>query len=782
MVDVQLDTSYLEGGIANVNFFNGRVLTADDLRDQQAAEADRQRRLGRAAGEGVVTGLRVAPGPDATSVTVTRGLAISLQGDVLELPTDQVRVPLAGPAPGTATPAGAAFTPCPAGNGGGTLAGPGAYLLVLSPASQSSGQAPRVGSDSAGVAQDCGPRYTVQGVCFRLVPVDVLGLARQAGMDAADLAVLGAAPGDEQRNRLRNVLAHLFLGTVPSRAFFVDPFRAGTAAGPSGRGPIDELRDDGKLAGSDVPIALLTWTQSGVDIVDVWAVRRRPVAGGAVAPAWRALTGPRRAAEGEAAFLQFQDQLARMTGPGTSQQDLAGVRVVDHFRYLPAVGLVPTISTTDDGGGGRGFDPAQFFEGVTTAPEVVVAGARLEPLLRAALAHPPIDLSAGELVFLYRVRENAELLEGAGAGPPPVQPFVVFSSGNLPYQGGAAMEIQAVFPSGPLHPGDAIEIRGHDFRFSEGAARVFFDAIRVDPLPGSSDSKLVVNVPETLQVPEEGLQVTLKVDNGVDDDSVTVTVLLREAPLSGRLDVHWSSVDPPELQPDQPATFIYRVTARLSRTADVALTASVEPTALRPGLELRDLDGHPIEELPAMAIDEVREFAVHLDDVGTHTLTLTVVAKAGDVAGADVRSFEPGARPEQPDEHIAFEINSFSVQGTTDPAAGTYDEASSTVSLRATRIGTLNITGMFSEAGTFDRDLTLSAGATGWQVAFNDIVPDPIEVDEGDLGDGGVAGRPLDFAVLPGLGAAASATVTLTVQRRGSDRSQTKVFNLRLLA
>ena len=780
MVDVQLDTSYLAGGIASVNFFNGRVLTADDLRDEQAAEAGRHRRLGRVAGEGVLTGLRVAPGPDAISVTVTGGLAVTLEGDVLELPTDQIRVPLAGPAAAPAAQAGATFAPCPAGNGGGILAGPGAYLLVLSPASQGSGQAPLVSIGSVGVAQDCGPRYTVQGVCFRLAAVDVLGLAQQGGMDADDLAVLGAAPGDEQRNRLRNVLAHLFLGTVPSRAFFVDPFRVGTAAGPPGRGPVDELRDAGKLVGSDVPIALLTWTQNGLDILDVWAVRRRPVAGGAIMPAWRALTGPRRAAEGEAAFLQFQDQLARMTGPEAPQQDLADVRAVDYFRYLPAVGLVPTISTTGDGGA-RGFDPARFFEGMTTVPEVVMAGARLEPLLRAALAHPPIDLSTGELVFLYRVRENAELVESA-AGPPPVQPFIVFSSGNLPYQGGAAMEIQAVFPSGPLHPGDAIEIRGHDFRFSQGATRVFFDAIRVDPLPGSSDSKLLVKVPETLQVPEEGLRVALKVDNGVDEDSVTVTVLLREAPLSGRLDVGWSSVDPPELPSGRPASFIYRITARLSRTADVGVTAFVEPAELRPGLELRDLDGRPIEELPAMAIDEVREFAVHLDDVGAHTLTLTVVAKAGDVAGADLRVFEPGAQPEQPDEHIAFQVNSFSVQGTADPAMGTYDEASSTISLRATRIGTLNITGMFSEAGTFDRDLTLSAGATGWQAAFGDVVPDPLVVDDGDLDAGGVAGRPLDFAVLPGLGAAASATVTLTVQRRGSDRSQTKVINLRLLA
>ena len=40
-----------------VNFFSGRLLSADDLRQEQSAVSQRDRRLGTAIGSGVVRGL-----------------------------------------------------------------------------------------------------------------------------------------------------------------------------------------------------------------------------------------------------------------------------------------------------------------------------------------------------------------------------------------------------------------------------------------------------------------------------------------------------------------------------------------------------------------------------------------------------------------------------------------------------------------------------------------------------------------------------------------------------
>ena len=51
----------LTGGIADPHFFNGRVLTAEDLSDLQTASALTRNLRGRAIGSGVVEGLEIAP-------------------------------------------------------------------------------------------------------------------------------------------------------------------------------------------------------------------------------------------------------------------------------------------------------------------------------------------------------------------------------------------------------------------------------------------------------------------------------------------------------------------------------------------------------------------------------------------------------------------------------------------------------------------------------------------------------------------------------------------------
>src|SRR6266542_7013117 len=90
-MSVMLLAAVLDGGIQNPNFFNGRVLTAHDLRDDQRANLARARRLGQAIGEGVAYGLFVTAG--AQSLAVSAGLAINRRGDALLLPQNQ-HVPL----------------------------------------------------------------------------------------------------------------------------------------------------------------------------------------------------------------------------------------------------------------------------------------------------------------------------------------------------------------------------------------------------------------------------------------------------------------------------------------------------------------------------------------------------------------------------------------------------------------------------------------------------------------------------------------------------------------
>src|SRR5262245_19348287 len=78
----------IEPGVRNPNFFEGRLLTAEALRDDQRAHRQRQRLLGRAIGAGVVEGLTVTVEPAPTgvprkTVTIAKGFAINGEGEAL---------------------------------------------------------------------------------------------------------------------------------------------------------------------------------------------------------------------------------------------------------------------------------------------------------------------------------------------------------------------------------------------------------------------------------------------------------------------------------------------------------------------------------------------------------------------------------------------------------------------------------------------------------------------------------------------------------------------------
>src|SRR5438874_4782 len=141
----QLLEPVLEDGIHNIHYFNGRVLTAEDLKADGKANRLQHWQLGTAVGEGVLWGMEVslvATGASGTPpvVSITQGLAFNRLGQALALPIDtQV----------TFTPQGQAmsieaglFADCerPAPPPG--VAGIEVYVLVVSPASGFEGKAP----------------------------------------------------------------------------------------------------------------------------------------------------------------------------------------------------------------------------------------------------------------------------------------------------------------------------------------------------------------------------------------------------------------------------------------------------------------------------------------------------------------------------------------------------------------------------------------------------------------------------------------------------------------
>jgi hypothetical protein len=63
----------------------------------------------------------------------------------------------------------------------------------------------------------------------------------------------------------------------------------------------------------------------------------------------------------------------------------------------------------------------------------------LERTIRASLAFAPIDLLAKEVIWLYLIRENIQAVDAGGSKAP--VPYVVFTSGNVPYQGNARFNL-----------------------------------------------------------------------------------------------------------------------------------------------------------------------------------------------------------------------------------------------------------------------------------------------------------------------------------------------------
>jgi hypothetical protein len=415
---LQLQQPLKEGGIRSVNFFNGRLLAGKDLSREQAARREADARLGLAIGDGVAFGLDAAVDtalsePAAPVLRIARGLAVNRRGQTLRLTAD---TSVALSRRFEAVAGNCVFADCAPLAGGVYVAGAGVYLLTIAPAQLGEGRAPTNGLDPGNVA--CNTDATVEAVQFRLLGIDQV---RYADLD------LGSP-------RFRNRLAYRCFGVEAAEAALADPWRAG----PARYGLIDELRGLG-LSDHDVPLALVYWTAQGIRFVDGWAVRRPlvppdplaspPDAGGAP-PADP--SGPgfvarrRRLAEAYAMGAQFH---AHLTDLLASSGSLAALRATDHFRYLPPFGMVPLQR-----GAIRGFAPAAFFANVVRRPiagtgqETEFIDARLLGVLQEeALAYPPTDLDAKELVRVYRPWQNHRAAAEGRA-----QPVAVFASGLSP--------------------------------------------------------------------------------------------------------------------------------------------------------------------------------------------------------------------------------------------------------------------------------------------------------------------------------------------------------------
>jgi hypothetical protein len=405
----QLSEAILDGGIRSNNFFNGRLLSAEDLSGEQQANRAGHQALGQAIGDGIAYGLEVSRADQAGNdpiVSVQPGLAINRTGDTLRL-TSATDVSLIRPAEAVSLPvaARAGFNACQPLQSGSYVTGAGVYLLVLCPAQGREGRALIGGLNNT--ASGCNTRFIVDGVQFRLIQLDLT----PAELNDAD--------------HLRNAVAYKCFGVAGTRSLVSDPFRAQA----EGNGLLDQLRPS-RLTDCDVPLAVLHWTASGgIRFADMWTARR-PAVRAPVDGRWNGILDDRRASEAEAMFLQFADQLDALRSVNPE-----AVVAAQYFRYLPPVGVLPLARP----GAVRGFNYQKFFEQQVYRGPIFIEGARVEALIRRGMNYAPIDLNDGEMVWLYAVRENHDPRAYAPA-PAPFE-YVIFASGHVPFHGEALFNV-----------------------------------------------------------------------------------------------------------------------------------------------------------------------------------------------------------------------------------------------------------------------------------------------------------------------------------------------------
>jgi hypothetical protein len=434
---VALDTPFFtEQSIRSVNFFNNRLLSAEDLNAEKDANRAEHKQLGRGLGDGILRGLEVSVQDESMpSLKVARGLAVNRNGRAFELPDDTV-VMLSVPsrANGNST-AGAEFEECEPPRSGVYILNEGVYLLTIKPTETGEGRAPVSGL--SGGAAGCNVKSRVSAVRFRMISLDDQLNQQlsdlQAALNAATPSTL-AAERIRQKNRLRNRVAYACFGSGDARldSFVRDPFGA-TATDYGLLANLRQLSDTNvsKLTNCEVPLAIVYWTNAGLQWVDMWSVRRRLTTSDPSGFVWP-MRADRRISEGEAMFLQFQEQIEDIR---TNETGLAPVEATQWFAYLPPAGLLPL-------GGSRnsiGFDAFLFFQNLTTRNIVFIEGAKVGPLFGNSLSYLPIDLSTKELIWLYLVRENVQTINASASYLS--QPCLIFARGQIPYQANARYDV-----------------------------------------------------------------------------------------------------------------------------------------------------------------------------------------------------------------------------------------------------------------------------------------------------------------------------------------------------
>lgn len=780
-------------GVRLTHFFNGRVLTAEDMRREQDADRDRHRGLAGALGEGVVRGLEVtvlSRALPAPTVRVTAGLAFNRDGDPVALPTG-VDLRLI-PATAETDPEAGIFNLCQRTSSAAVITNPGFYVLAARPASSlSREQVPLVDFSAEGVGSRCGSRYAETGASFSLVslPLPAGGADAPLAKRLTDISkeltplvelVRGGAGGatllemNRRLSLLRNGMAYWIAGR-DAAAGRVASLTASATPPPAVPTPLEALRASGALASCDVPLALLFVTKRGLEWVDLWAVRRAPVPRVGPEPL-SVVSGALPGAEAAAAFLQFRDHAASFLG-GEPPLAAGQVKASDWFLFLPPAGMLPVPA-------GTGFQPATFFGGRLANGPAPLDSARIPPLLRASLDHAPIDLSATDRAWLYSV---------SGPTAPGAPPALLFS--GYPVEQELAVlpvrisqvEIPAQGAAGTVHEGDPVRVRGENFEGLSNGQQVLVDATPVTSFTLNTDTELHFTVPNVSGLPAAGKQVLLVVSNRSTSAIRPLKLLPRPgSPTKGAVDVEYLAMTS-TLLPGDPAVFRFTVRNRTDRAGLIGLTAVPSPAdwpvRIFPAAQAQ-ADGDAITSI-GLAVGEERTVFVRIPaiPVGTAGRDFSVrldanFAGMGGTSGA--QNFRVAGTAAAPDPGVS----TFTLGGSNPAGAlqGTLLSVSPYYGVQQNINLVVTLAGSYVVKANF---VNASGGVVepeGWGLAIQGAPGDnprqrTFAVSSGDVADG-VQSLPLTLQVSTQFFGESGAKVLVEVQRTGQTVKREVTFSV----
>jgi hypothetical protein len=398
--ELKLQQPISSDGLQSTNFFNGRLVTGADMTREQIARREADRRIGFAVGDGIAKGLEVEIQSSTSANPIVRikaGLAVNRCGQTLHL-SQNTSLDLLHRF-GTIEQPSTIFRTCQPPTSGTYTAGFGLYLLVLSPAEMSVGRAPTSGLNNA--FSTCNTDVIVETVQFRLLGIDSFLIGE-------------TLPNQE---KLRNFIAYKCFGNTQKAEFFKNPWGFTTDE----YGLIDKMRKQ-ILADSDVPLAIINWTNTGLQFVDNWSVRRR-ISSKTDSDNWTQFVSDRRLSDTEAMLNQFDEQITQLVSASNNPKT---IEADNNFRYLPAAGIIPLANATT-----KGFDREKFW-GIKNVRNIAeIDGDRLRVLLNQSLLHEPIDLNSMKGIQFYHVRENLAAIDNGED----IAQALVFARHSLPIFG-----------------------------------------------------------------------------------------------------------------------------------------------------------------------------------------------------------------------------------------------------------------------------------------------------------------------------------------------------------